>query len=125
MIKQYRWFGENNDLSTVDAVATDFSTGVLFNDLVGKQIVSIGIQATAGSKFYLSSVRLPEDIDLNQEASIGNIPISIIGSTHVYQINFALTGLNFYLGGFAIQTIDNETQGIIIDIIYKDEEVSV
>ena len=145
MIKQYRYFGEiatnseNKEDETVvieEEVNANLLTNVTVEDLmsgaafseedgsgpIGKEIISIGIQAVPGTRVVLSSEKFSEGETVLNTTK----PVLVIGASNFYQVNFALMDLKFTLGSLAIEVFKNKeynaTTGIIIDIAYKIPE---
>lgn len=109
MIKQYRWFGIDNPYNSEGATMESFKDGTFFNDVIGKQIKALGIQAPPGTKVYVSSAPMSEDMDIENVKEY-----ILINSTGLFQTNFALSNINFVLGGFNV-LINEEAPSVMVD----------
>lgn len=110
-IKQFRYFGreDTRNYPNEENLKNLLNTGELFNDY--SPITQLGIQAPAGTKFYLNN---------NEERTN---PI-LIGYSGIYELN--LEGIaEIYTLSFdedSLSTIDKLPQShLIIDIVYEGE----
>ena len=112
-VKQYRYYGENNEannpisVASVNILKNAYISGKVFESPKCYPILQLGIQTLPGTKFYLNS----------------NVEPIIIGSTGIYELDLdnqtEITKLTF--NKTSMDAIDNNTNGyLIIDILYEN-----
>ena len=109
VVEQARYYGEsNNPLNWPSGVSrSDFVSGEVFK---GKYpIRQLGIQAPAGTKFYVNN----------------NLNPIIVGNSGIYDIDFAGVNVSIYKLNFdaaSMNQIANNNSCLIVDYIYGEDE---
>lgn len=109
-IKQFRYYGtESAQTYPIGLTYGQLRNGNIFKDC--GTVTHLGIQAAPGTTFYLN----------NSPASI------VVGSTGIYELNLEglghITAIRF--DKESLDKITDDTDGILIDIVYEGSGVSV
>ena len=108
-VEQVRYYGDNNKtLNWPEGISRkDFVSGEVFK---GKYpIRQLGIQAPAGTKFYVNN----------------NLNPIIVGNSGIYDIDFAGVNVSIYKLNFdaaSMNQIVSNTSYLIVDYIYGEDE---